>query len=408
MTCIIMAALAVGLIGCTAVRDNTSKDENTSDITKVKALYEGVKNYGAEDVNKDTKEDFRYRFLIDGKENILKIDSGKPKKDGSYDYPIQNQLKENYNYEITIEDDTVIAATELNTSEKSTFKPVVSGIPGELTLGNFLKTAMEPVGTTLYIYGGGWDWQDEGSSIQARTIGVSSDWVKFFNEQDENFTYKSKDEDERNADPTTSYYPYGEYNEYYYAGLDCSGYVGWAIYNTLETESGKDGYVVGAVRISKMLSEMGYGEWTQDIAAPVSDNDYKMKPGDIMSLDGHVWISLGTCSDGSVVILHSTPAVSRTGQPGGGVEMSAIGLSKKCEAYLLADKYMSEYYPEWYERYPVKLADPETYFTFDGENAGRFTWNTKGDGLTDPENISDLEPSKVLAYIFESLAKNKS
>ena len=97
---------------------------------------------------------------------------------------------------------------------------------------------MEPVGTTLYIYGGGWDWQDVGSSLQARTIGVSSDWVRFFVEQDENFTFKSKDGNEDNSDPSNSYYPYGGYNEYYYAGLDCSGFLGWALYNTLETEDG--------------------------------------------------------------------------------------------------------------------------------------------------------------------------
>ena len=125
-----------------------------------------------------------------------------------------------------------------------------------------------------------------------------------------------------------------------------------------------------------------------------------MKPGDIMSMDGHVWISLGTCSDGSVVILHSTPAYSRTGQPGGGVELSAIGLSEACEAYLLADRYMSEYYPEWYERYPVKLAEPESYFSFSKDSAGRFSWDTGENGLSDPEGVGDMKPEQVLAYLF--------
>jgi hypothetical protein len=127
-----------------------------------------------------------------------------------------------------------------------------------------------------------------------------------------------------------------------------------------------------------------------------------MKPGDVMSINGHVWISLGTCDDGSVVIVHSTPANSRTGQPGGGVEISAIGTTEKCEAYILADHYMSEYYPKWYERYPVKLAEPEVYFTFEGENAGRFTWNTENttDGITDPERVSEKSPEDVLKMLF--------
>ncbi|MBQ1546286.1 MAG: copper amine oxidase N-terminal domain-containing protein, partial [Clostridia bacterium] len=117
-------------------------------------------------------------------------------------------------------------------------------------------------------------------------------------------------------------------------------------------------------------------------------------------LDGHVWISLGTCSDGSVVIAHSSPGDSRTGQPGGGVQISAVGKSSECEAYKLADKYMSEYYPEWYERYPVMLNDPDVYFDFEDEDAGRFTWNINGSNFSDPENIAEMTPAQVLEFLF--------
>ncbi|MBQ6907028.1 MAG: S-layer homology domain-containing protein, partial [Clostridia bacterium] len=153
------------------------------------ATYLGVENYGEPETNKDNKNNFRYRFLIDGKETTLSIDNGKASDDGKYDYPIQNLLKEGYSYKLKISDNTVISAEEIIDNLEE-FTPAVSGIPGEKTLLNFLKTAMEPVGTTLYIYGGGWDWQDVGSSVAARTIGVSPDWVRFFNAQDENFTYK--------------------------------------------------------------------------------------------------------------------------------------------------------------------------------------------------------------------------
>ena len=415
-------------------QDKTAEESTEGDHDKMRleAVYLGVNNYGSEEVNKDTMEDFRYRFLIDGKETdfvfgsptaeatksssediesttktsfweevLFRIDSGEPDENGQYEYPIQNRLKENYRYEIIVDDDTVTSVEEILEGEPVDFEPVVSGIPGKKTLGNFLKTAMEPVGTTLYIYGGGWDWQDMGSSLQSKTIGVSPDWVRFFREQDENYTYKSKDGDESNSDPSTSYYPYGGYNEYYYAGLDCSGYLGWALNNTLETESGEGGYVVFARRYAKMLSEMELGDFTRDVKAPVYDQGYEVKPGDIMSTKGHVWLSLGTCGDGSVVILHSTPADSRTGQPGGGVELSAVGLSEECEAYQLADRYMSEYYPEWYERYPIKLADPDTYFSFTNEEAGRFTWDTDQGELQDPEGVRDMTPAQVLAFLFK-------
>ena len=397
-----MNAFAGDMTEAMEVEEVSTEEGRDEGAVIYEALYEGVENYGLEEVNKDTKESFRYRFLIDDEEKTFRIDPGKQDEYGDYGYPIQNILKEQYPYVICVMNDTVIAAKELPWTEDTEYEPVVKGIPGERTLANFLKTALEPVGCTLYIYGGGWNWQDDDAGVQAKSLGVSPDWVRFFEEQDENYTYKSKDGDEANADPTASYFPYGGYNEYYYAGLDCSGYLGWVIYNTFETEDGKDGYVTFASNTALMLSEMGLGEWTQDIAAPAEGNSYEMKPGDVMSINGHTWISLGTCDDHSIVILHSSPADSRTGQPGGGVEISAIGTSEECEAYQLADWYMSEYFPEWYERYPVKLADPETYFTFEGESAGRFTWDVSSDEevFADPEELQDMTPSDVLSFLF--------
>ena len=333
------------------------------------ATYLGVKNYGGEN-----KPNFRYRFMIGGKEAVLSVDNGA----GNFDYPIQNALKENYSYKLEIDGDTVISAEEI-TKNSPNFEPFVSGVAGKRTLRNFLKTAMSPVGTTLYIYGGGWDWQNRGSSVAARSIGVSPDWVRFFNEKDESFNYKEKSS-------KMSYY-----NEYYYAGLDCSGYLGWVLYNTFETENMKSGYVISSTSMAKTLAAKGFGEWTQEIT--------EMKPGEIMSINGHVWISLGTCGDGSTLILHSSPSKSRANRAGGGVQISAIGKSKTCEAYKLADKYMSTYYPEWYSRYPVYLCAPNTYFSFNGGNAGKFIW--ADDVLSDHENLRNMTPKEALEAIFK-------
>ena len=394
------------------------------------ALYLGVKDYGAPEVNKDHKKEFQYRFLKGGEEQVYSLWNGEPDAEGEYDYPLQNLLKEGYRYALTLEEGVVEEAGEIPEEETDYVAPV-QGVPGERTVKNFLKSALMSAGTTLYIYGGGWDWQDVGSSLQARTLGVSPDWVRFFYSKDENFTYKSKNGDESLMDPTSSYYPYGEYNEYYYAGLDCSGYVGWALYNTLETENGQEGYVQGATGMAKRLAERGFGDWTQDVKAPEGENGYEMKPGDVMSINGHVWISLGTCADASVVILHSAPSKSRTGQPGGGVQISAIGKDTNCAAYALAEQYMSSYYPQWYARYGIYLCDPEVYFGFEGEpcfvldpagerrgdrhpdqispvktsflaeTAGRFTWDPSlEEGLSDPEKMQDLTPAEVLAELF--------
>ena len=290
----------------------------------LEAVYLGVKDYGKEKTNRENRENFLYRFGAGAEEIVLRIDNGTKDAEGNCDYPIQNLLKEGYRYFVTIEDGTAASVREIEETLPK-YRPQVQGTEGERTVTNFLKTALMPVGTTLYIYGGGWDWQDIGSAVQARSFGVSPDWVRFFESQDENFTYREKDGDAAKADPEHSYYPYGGYNEYYYAGLDCAGFVGWALYNTLETKEGEAGYVSDAAGITKRLYECGLGEWTQDIKAPDGKNGYEMKPGDVMSINGHVWISLGTCDDGSVVIVHSTPSKSRSLQPGGGVQISAVG-----------------------------------------------------------------------------------
>lgn len=390
---VFLSLLSVILLSCGCTNQGTRTAE---------AVYLGVENYGAEEVNKDTKDTFSYRFEVDGKEESLKVDNGAMDEEGEYTYPIQNLLKEGYTYEIRIEDGTVISAEEKEDADSEAYQPPVQGVPGERTLKNFLATAFMPVGTTLYVYGGGWDWQDAGSAIQTRTIGVSEDWVRFFRAQDENYTYRDKDGNEELKDPANSYYPYGGYNEYFYAGLDCSGYVGWTIYNVMNTENGLEGCVMGSTKTAKKLADNGWGEWTQDFARPVDYAGSDFHPGDVFSISGHVWMCVGTCDDGSLLILHSTAADSRTGQPGGGPELSAVGEDENCEAYQLADRYMSEYFPEWYERYPVALKDYEQYTSVENENAGKFSWNLTGEngGLSDPDHYSDMTPEEILEDLF--------
>ena len=63
-------------------------------------------------------------------------------------------------------------------------------------------------------------------------------------------------------------------------------------------------------------------------------------PGDLFSMEGHVWLCVGVCRDESLVIAHSSPTPSRrTGCPGGGVQLSAIPACDsrpRCEALDLA------------------------------------------------------------------------
>lgn len=257
------------------------------------------------------------------------------------------------------------------------YAPPVSGTPGRATVKNFLATALMPCGTTLYVYGGGWNWQDTGSGTDALTIGLADSWLQFFQSRDASYTYKD-------PDAAHSYYPFGGFNQYGHEGLDCSGFVGWAVYNTVREESGGTGFVVSAANQAKLLADSGLGSCTAYGGT--------LRPGDVFSMKGHVWISLGTCSDGSILILHSTPSPSRSGSPGGGVQLSAIGSSEGCEAYRLADRYMREYYPQWYARYGVKLCPAASYTAC----VGHFTWSADHD----PDGFRSMTPAAVLENLF--------
>ena len=441
----------------------------------MEAVYLGVENYGT--VTKTEKESFKHRFFIDGdiKTYTIPADGGK--------FEIQNQLQEGYIYDITVKDEAQVIDVELkdkghsnvvmgevtaigndtitvngktlNTADSKTYeitskaggssvkaatvavgdtvkvmvngdqaetvykafvaeeyKAPVSGTPGKKTLKNFLATAMEPVGTALYVYGGTWDWQDVNSSNQSMTIGLSQSWIDFFQSQDKTYHYK-------NPNPAESYYPHNAWNQYYYAGIDCSGYVGWSVYNLMNTENStvadNKGYVMSATKQAGVFAsnegwgtmDMGDVLMDETTGKPWVDEDgdgrriyegHEFKPGDIFSMNGHVWISLGTCKDGSIVFMHSTPNTTN----GAGVQISAIGPNKNCEAYKLANQYMNKYFPQWSERYgdQVLCLTFDSYTKVYGDYAGKFSWNLKNGVISDPDGYADMTPAEILADLF--------
>ncbi|MCD7917380.1 MAG: hypothetical protein LUF84_02820, partial [Clostridiales bacterium] len=136
------------------------------------------------------------------------------------------------------------------------YRPPVTGVPGERTLKNLLTTALSAVGTALYVYGGGWSWQDEGASLQAETVGLPPGWCDFFQAQDASYRYKNSE------NPARSYYPHNGWNQYHYAGADCSGYLGWVLYSVTNGACG--GLVTPAASFARALSQRGWGAWTRD------------------------------------------------------------------------------------------------------------------------------------------------
>lgn len=163
-------------------------------------------------------------------------------------------------------------------SEKSSILPQA----GIKTIANLLMTAKQPIGQTMYIWGGGWNEEDTGAGVEAVHIGVSSTWSEFAAAQDAGYDYKN-----------TRYQIHN--------GLDCSGYLGWIVYNVFQQVDGETGYVMKATTMAKTFAEYGWGTYTP--AGKVTD----WEPGDVMSMKGHVWLSLGMCEDGSVVLMHASP-----------------------------------------------------------------------------------------------------
>lgn len=230
------------------------------------------------------------------------------------------------------------------------------------TIRHFLEVALQPVGKTMYIWGGGWN------RVKTGEMGVPARWEEYFNEQTEEYNYK-----------TTRY----QTND----GLDCSGYVGWVLYNTFNTESGHGGYVMLAQQMAKTYADWGWGLYE----APRMFED--QKAGDIMSLpSGHVYIVIGRCSDGSLVIVHSSPnGCMITGT------VSSLG-KKKSQAWKLARKYMKKYYRAWYTKYP-DIRRPISYLT----SYGRMSWYVDGrpdSVMSDPEGLRNKSAEEVLQVLF--------
>ena len=235
---------------------------------------------------------------------------------------------------------------------------------GKSTLKKLLETGFQPLGSTMYIWGGGWNEADTGSGIEAVTIGVSPRWREFSRWQDSSYNYQ-----------LTRYQIHD--------GLDCSGFVGWCIYNILNTESGKKGYVMSASKMCRDFASRGWGRYIP--AGSVTD----YRAGDIMCSSGHVWIVVGSCTDGSVVILHSSPpGVILCGTP------SRAGAADS-QAVRLARNYMKKHYPDWYRRFP-DCARGSSYLT----DYNQMRWDISGRSvMTDPDGFAQMTANRILKLL---------
>ena len=237
------------------------------------------------------------------------------------------------------------------------------------TLKSFLQTSVAPVGTTMYVWGGGWNIEDEAAGKDAKRIGLSPTWATFASKQKADYNYK------KHEFKTTK-------------GLDCSGYVGWTVYNVLNTKPNQKGYVTKASKQARWLSGQKMGTITKR-------KDVKnFRPGDIMSSScnccRHVYIVIGQCGDGSVVLVHASPA---------GVQINGTATArgkKESQAVKLARRYMKKYYPQWHKKYP-RCDRPAVYL----KHYEQMRWNI-GDNkiMSDPHGYRNKDAAAILKDLY--------
>lgn len=228
----------------------------------------------------------------------------------------------------------------------------------DFSMDTLLKTSILPVGHTMYVWGGGWNEEDTGAGEEAVSIGLSKQWERFASEQ-------------------TADYDYNNTRYQIHDGLDCSGYIGWLVYNVFYNVDGKKGFVMPASRMAQVLSDYGFGIYVKDDV---------WKPGDICSMDGHVWMSLGQCTDGSVLLVHASP-------PGVRISGTRLPDNSKSEAVVLAERVMQKYYPDWYERYP-ECGVSDFYLT----DSLKMRWY-KTD-RSDPECLQEKTAEEIVRYLY--------
>ena len=218
----------------------------------------------------------------------------------------------------------------------------------------------------MYVWGGGWNEEDTGAGEKARTIGVSPKWEVFFTKQKSSYNYNKTRFQIEN-------------------GLDCSGYIGWCIYNICETENGQVGYVMPARKMAKNYANRGWG--TYQSKSKVKN----YRAGDIMSSSDHVYLVVGECSDGSVVLLHaSPPGVQLCGTP-------AKSGKTNSKAVKLAKKYMKKYYSQYYKKYK-NCSKGYRYLT----DYSQMRWDISGNAvMSDPDGYRNKVADQILKDLFK-------
>ena len=237
------------------------------------------------------------------------------------------------------------------------------------TKSDLIRHALSAVGKVLYVWGGGWNEADDGAGSIAMIRGIPPSVTDFTCEMTRNC-----------AIPCA--YDYREHRYRLDSGYDCSGYLGWVIWQVLGPSPSPEGYVFPSAKQARMLAHLGLGQILPD------DRKIFAGPGDIVSIPGHVYLSLGCEEDGSMLIVHaSPPAVSLSAVPAPGAEENGV-------AVLLARTLCRSVWPLHAARFPVSVKSRARYT----QKAEVFRFDPHI--LPDPDGISELSAAEVMRRLI--------
>lgn len=237
------------------------------------------------------------------------------------------------------------------------------------TVKECLQTGLEPIGKCVYVYGGGWNEADTGAGRECLTRGLSDRWAEFYNQ-------------------STAAYDWRKTKYQIHNGLDCTGYTGWVLYQLFGDSYSERGYVFPSGQVAEGYAKL----FGSEIIPP--EKITVRQSGDVMAKKGHVYIVVGQCEDGSVVLMHaSPPSVSLAGT-------ADRNKKENSQAVRLAKHYMQKYFPieaARYANYARVGRKNDTYLT----DFSEIKW--KPTVLADPDGYRGMTASEILRDLFEGV-----
>ena len=246
---------------------------------------------------------------------------------------------------------------------------------GANTLKNLLAIAMKPVGECMYSWGGGRDSYMFSKGVSPRWKEYYLEWYDKEVNQSIAYNFDAQCPHDSNGDRGTSAATNAD-------GLDCSGFVGWAIVNNREKIGSRVYYTTGASKEGKYLSDLGLGK-----VIGRNSSDFSYLPGDVYYNSGHTWLCIGPSEYGGCVFVHASPD---------GVQINGFGGGEKTAA-----EYMNKYWPN-FSVFGKSNYSSQSY----AGDYDQFSWNilsttdTTGKGIKDPDGFRNKTAEEILDYLF--------